>query len=191
MEIILLEKIKDLGDIGDLISVKGGFARNFLIPRKKALRATKENKIYFEQKRAEYEKENNKRKQAAIELADKVSGLSIKLIMQAGDDGRLYGSVMPRDISQILNQDHGTPIEKDQIMLAEKIKEIGIYNITLNFHPEVTSVIKLNIARSKEEAEIAMAALESKSEEDKTKSQESDKEISVKEEAQTEDKELK
>lgn len=159
MEVILLEKIKNLGEVGNLVKVKDGFARNFLLPKKKVLRATQENKKYFESKRAEYEKENQEKKLVATTLADKLSKLCLSLIMQAGDDDRLYGSITSKDIIKLLKKEKDVVLQKEQVLLIDKIKEIGIHPINLKIHPEVTVKIKLNVARSKEEADIAMLEL--------------------------------
>ncbi len=155
MQVILLEKVERLGVIGDVVTVKNGFARNFLLPRKKAIRATESNIQIVEQKKAELEAENAAKKAAAEKMVAKINGLMVNLIRQAGEDGRLYGSVTSRDIANAINQTGKAEIAYDMIILNSKFKEIGIYPIDVMLHAEVKAMISLNIARSEEEAKVA------------------------------------
>lgn len=147
MEIILLEMVHGLGAIGDVVQVKDGFARNFLLPRKKAVRATKANKIHFEAQRAELERKNQEAKAAAEQIAAKLEGLSIALIKQAGDDGRLYGSVSPREIADALTAKSGIQVDYHCIVINSKFKDVGGYEVELMLHPQVSTKITLNISR--------------------------------------------
>ena len=153
MEVILLERIEILGQMGDMVSVKPGYARNFLLPQKKALRATDENKARFETQRVELEAENLKRRDEAQAVGDKMDGLSVILVRQAGDAGQLYGSVSARDIADSVIAG-GFKIARDQVVLDRPIKSIGIHPVHITLHPEVTVTITTNVARTQEEAEI-------------------------------------
>ncbi len=153
MEVILLERIERLGQMGDVVKVKPGFARNFLLPQKKALRATEENRKRFESQRSQLEVANLERRQEAEQVAGKMQGLSVVLIRQAGDAGQLYGSVNSRDIAQAVT-DAGFTTERRQVRLDTPIKALGLYDIRLDLHPEVSLQVRINVARSEEEAEI-------------------------------------
>ena len=153
MEIILLERIEKLGQMGDVVEVKPGFARNFLLPQKKALRATKENRSFFKEQRAQLEAANLERRGEAEKVADKMEGLSVTLIRQAGEAGQLYGSVTVRDIAEKVSE-AGFTIERAQVELAHPIKALGIHQVRVDLHPEVSTVINVNVARSEEEAKI-------------------------------------
>lgn len=155
MQVILLEKVERLGAIGDVVTVKNGFARNFLLPRKKAIRATESNVQIVEQRKAELEAENAAKKAAAEKMVAKINGLMVNLIRQAGEDGRLYGSVTSRDIANAITQTGKADIAYDMIILNNKFKEIGIYPIDVMLHAEVKAMVSLNIARSEEEAKVA------------------------------------
>lgn len=170
MEVILLEKIGKLGHLGDKVSVKDGYARNFLIPSGKALRATKANMEIFEAKKAELAKVSEEAKKNAEALAVKIKGKSFVVIRQAGDTGHLYGSVSTRDLAGVLKA-NGADVEYTKITIDTPIKEIGIYDVKVALHPEVVEVIKVNVARSEEEAKVAFDALqkEAKSKEAKAK----------------------
>lgn len=170
MEVILLEKIGKLGHLGDKVSVKDGYARNFLIPSGKALRATKANMEIFEAKKAELAKVSEEAKKNAEALAVKIKGKSFVVIRQAGDTGHLYGSVSTRDLAGVLKAS-GADVEYTKITIDTPIKEIGIYDVKVALHPEVVEVIKVNVARSEEEAKVAFDALqkEAKSKETKAK----------------------
>ncbi|MEE2705004.1 MAG: 50S ribosomal protein L9 [Pseudomonadota bacterium] len=152
MEVILLERIDKLGQMGDVVKVKNGFARNFLLPRKKALRANKTNRKYFEDKRAELEAVNLKRKDEALSVASKMEGLHIIIVRQASEAGQLYGSVSSRDITAALKE-QGIKIEKGQIDLNSPVKELGKYSIPVKLHPEVEIEISITVSRSEELSE--------------------------------------
>ncbi len=151
MNIILLEKIKKLGDIGDEVSVKSGYARNFLVPNKKALYATPENKKYFEEKKTDIKIQNDKLFKDAKERLKKLSGQEVILIRAASDTGQLYGSVSTKDIVNSLAEKN-IPIFKSEIDLNKSVKNLTYENVLINLHPEVTCEIILNVARSDEEA---------------------------------------
>lgn len=152
MQVILLERIERLGNMGDVVNVKPGFARNFLLPQKKALRATDENKAYFDKKRAELEAGNKQRRDAAGTLAEKVRGLSVLLVRQAGESGQLYGSVSARDIAEAI-AGAGHEVSRSQVLLDRPIKTLGLYPIRVALHPEVIESVTVNVARNEEEAE--------------------------------------
>jgi large subunit ribosomal protein L9 len=151
MEVILLERVSKLGQIGDTVKVKDGFARNFLLPNGKALRATEANKKKFEGMKAQIEAQNLERKQEAEAVAKKVDGKSVILIRQAGETGQLYGSVSTRDIADALTKD-GTTVERRQIVLNAPIKTIGLHVLPVALHPEVEVKITVNVARTPDEA---------------------------------------
>lgn len=154
MEIILIERMPNLGNIGDTVKVKDGYARNYLIPQKKALRATKSNLAYFEAKRAEIEARNAELRGEAEKVAKGLDKVSVVLIRQASDDGRLYGSVSARDIAEALvAKKHA--VERKHVELNTVIKEIGIYPVKIALHPEVVVEVKVNVARSESEADAA------------------------------------
>ena len=153
MEVILLERVEKLGQMGDVVNVKPGYARNFLLPQKKALRATAENNKVFEERKAQLEAVNLERRTEAEAVAEKLEGLMISLIRQAGEAGQLYGSVNSRDITDAVVE-AGFTIEKQQVKLAPPIKNVGIHDVRVNLHPEVQVIVKANVARSLEEAEI-------------------------------------
>ena len=153
MEVILLERVEKLGQMGDVVKVKSGFARNFLLPEKKALRATNANKEVFETQRVQLEAENIKQKDEAAKVAAKMEGSAITLIRQAGEAGHLYGSVNSRDIATSLT-DAGFTLGRNQIGLAQPIKQLGVYDVRCDLHPEVSVQVSVNVARSEEEASI-------------------------------------
>ena len=152
MEIILTEKIDKLGDIGDLVSVKNGFARNFLIPAHKALRATAENREYFEKQKAEFLQRNEKVKQEAKKIYDKLNNKSVIITNNASDEGRLYGSVMPKDIADKVTIELKVEVKKSQIILDKPIREIGIIKTKVRIHADYVAEVTVNIARSLAEA---------------------------------------
>jgi large subunit ribosomal protein L9 len=152
MEVILLERISRLGQMGETVKVKDGFARNFLLPQGKALRANEANKKKFEGQRAQLEARNLERKSEAQTIADKLDGKSFVAVRSAGETGQLYGSVSTRDISEILTAE-GFTVSRNQVELNQPIKEIGLVNVAIALHPEVEVTITLNIARSADEAE--------------------------------------
>ncbi len=153
MEVILLERIEKLGQMGDVVKVKTGFARNFLLPQNKALRATNTNKEVFENQRVQLEADNLKQKDEAAKVASKMGGTTIILIRQAGEAGHLYGSVNSRDIATSLT-DAGFTLGRNQIGLAHPIKQLGVYDVRCDLHPEVSVQVSVNVARSEEEATI-------------------------------------
>ncbi len=152
MEVVLLERIEKLGQMGDVVQVKDGFARNFLLPRGKALRANKINLARFETERAQLEARNLELKTEATAVHDKLDGTTVIVIRQAGDSGQLYGSVSPRDIAQGLTES-GFSLERNQVVLDAPIKTLGLHNVSAKLHPEVTSTVVVNVARTEEEAE--------------------------------------
>ncbi len=156
MEIILLERVAKLGQIGDVVNVKNGYARNFLLPQKKALRATKANMAVFEAQRKEIEANNLKAKTEAEAVAAKMEGTSVVLIRQAGESGQLFGSVSARDIAAAL-EEAGFKTDKNQVVLDRAIKILGLNDIAVRLHAEVDVVVTVNVARSAEEAEIQAA----------------------------------
>ena len=153
MAVILLERVEKLGAIGDVVSVKNGFARNYLLPNKKALRANEANKKVFEANRAQIEKDNANRRGEAEKASKGIEGKTITLIRQASNTGQLYGSVSARDLAEMLAAD-GAKIAKNQIVLDKPIKTIGVNTVRVALHPEVSVTIKVNVARSPEEAEL-------------------------------------
>ena len=153
MDVILLERVEKLGQIGDVVTVKNGFARNFLLPRKKALRANESNKKVFDANRAQIEADNAARRETAVVDSKGIDGKTLTLIRQASSTGQLYGSVSARDLAELLEAD-GAKLLKSQIVLDKPIKAIGISNVKVALHPEVTVTIKVNVARSPEEAEL-------------------------------------
>ncbi|WP_375696751.1 50S ribosomal protein L9 [Bartonella sp. AC70YNML] len=152
MDIILLERIPRLGQMGDIVSVKDGYARNFLLPQGKALRANEANKKHFEVQRAQLEARNLERKSEAQKIAEKLDEQSFIVVRSAGETGQLYGSVSTRDIAEIIT-DEGFSIGRNQIELNHPIKMIGLHTITLSLHPEVQISVIINVARSASEAQ--------------------------------------
>jgi large subunit ribosomal protein L9 len=153
MEVILLERVEKLGVIGDVVTVKNGFARNFLLPNKKALRSNAANLKLFEANKAKIVAENDNRRTEAEKRSKDVDGKSVTLIRQASNTGQLYGSVAVRDIVEALDVD-GTQVQKNQVVLNKPIKAIGLYDVRVQLHPEVAVTIKVNVARSPEEADL-------------------------------------
>lgn len=152
MQVILLERIGHLGQMGDVVNVKNGYARNYLLPQKKAMRATDENKKVFETQRAQLEANNLERKSEAEQVGEKLSGQSFVAIRQAGDTGQLYGSVSTRDIAEAISAG-GFTIERRQIVLNRPIKELGLHEVDVMLHPEVSVQVSINVARTEDEAE--------------------------------------
>ncbi|MBX7499945.1 50S ribosomal protein L9 [Qipengyuania mesophila] len=153
MDIILLQRIEKLGSIGDVVTVKDGYARNFLLPQKKALRANEANKKVFEANRDRLEKENAERRSDAEKAGEKVQGVEIVLIRASSNTGQLYGSVNVRDIAASLAE-KGHDIDKKQVIMGDPIKTIGMHEVRIDLHPEVSVTIKANVARSDDEAEL-------------------------------------
>jgi large subunit ribosomal protein L9 len=152
MKVILLERVERLGSLGDTVNVKDGFARNFLLPRRKALRANEANQRVFEGQRAEIEARNARAREAAAEAAVHLDGASYILIRQAGESGQLYGSVSGRDIADAVQADGGK-VDRSQVVLDKPIKTLGLHEIKVRLHPEVPVTITINIARSQDEAD--------------------------------------
>jgi len=153
MEVILLERVEKLGAIGDVVKVKDGFARNYLLPRKKALRANEANRKVFEANRAKIEEENANRRADAEKASKTVDGKAVQLIRQASNTGQLYGSVSARDIVDALDAE-GAHVTKSQVVLDRPIKAIGMHEVKIALHPEVSVTVKVNVARSPEEADL-------------------------------------
>jgi large subunit ribosomal protein L9 len=152
MEIILLERIGRLGQIGDVVTVKDGYARNFLLPHGKALRATEANRAHFENERAQLEARDLERKTEAEAVSEKLAGQSFVVIRQAGDTGQLYGSVSTRDIATAVTEG-GFSIERQQVMLDRPIKTLGLHEVRLALHGEVVPTVLVNVARTEDEAQ--------------------------------------
>ena len=153
MEVILLERVEKLGAIGDVVKVKDGFARNYLLPRKKALRANEANRKAFETNRSRIEEDNANRRSDAEKEAKGVDGKAVQLIRQASNTGQLYGSVSARDIVEAL-EGAGAKVTKSQVVLDRPIKAIGMHKVKIALHPEVAVTVKVNVARSPEEADL-------------------------------------
>jgi large subunit ribosomal protein L9 len=151
MEVVLLERIEKLGQMGDVVRVKPGFARNFLLPKHKALRANKGNLERFEQQRAQLEANNLKRRDEASAVATKMEGLSVVMVRQAGEGGQLYGSVSSRDIADAVHA-AGFTVERNQVHLDHPIKMLGKTAVRVSLHPEVSVTVTVNVARSQEDA---------------------------------------
>ena len=152
MEVILLERIEKLGQMGDVVKVKDGFARNFLLPQKKALRASEDNLAYFEKEKVTLEANNLKQKQEAEVILTKLDDFNLIIIRQAGETGQLYGSVNTNDVKTSLNE-NGFVVEKNQIKLDKPIKELGIHKVSVKLHPEVQAIISVIVSRTESEAE--------------------------------------
>jgi large subunit ribosomal protein L9 len=153
MDVILLERVEKLGQIGDVVTVKAGFARNYLLPRKKALRANEATKKVFEANRAQIEADNAKRRDGAETEAKQLDDKSVTLIRQASNTGQLYGSVSARDIVEALAED-GIKVSKSGVVLGRPIKTIGLHEVKISLHAEVNRSVRVNVARSPEEAEL-------------------------------------
>lgn len=153
MQVVLLQRVENLGQMGEVVTVKPGFARNFLIPRKKALRATKDNLAFFEAQRKVLEAANANAKKDMEATAGKMGDLSVVIIRQAAESGKLYGSVSARDVSEAVNA-KGFKTTREQYTLAESIKTLGLFKAKLALHPEVVVTLTVNVARSEEEAKI-------------------------------------
>jgi large subunit ribosomal protein L9 len=153
MEVILLERVEKLGGIGDVVKVKNGFARNYLLPNKKALRANETNRKLFETNRARIEEDNAEKRADAEKASKNVDGKSVQLIRQASNVGHLYGSVSARDIAEALEA-VGAKVAKSQVVLDRPIKALGVHDVKIALHPEVAVMVKVNVARSPEEADL-------------------------------------
>lgn len=163
MKVVLLEKVERLGRMGDVVDVRPGFANNFLLPRRKALRATANNLAYFEGERAKLEAENLRHRSSAEEKAKAIEGLSLILIRQASETGHLYGSVSARDVADAVSEVH-FPIERSQIRIDRPIKDVGLHRVRLVLHPEIFADIKISIAQTEEEAKALLEGKSKKSE---------------------------
>lgn len=152
MDVILLERIEKLGQMGDIVKVKDGFARNYLLPRAKALRANKANLERFERERVQLEARNLELKSEAESLAQKVDDTTYVIIRQAGDTGQLYGSVTTRDVAQSVTE-NGTSVARGQVVLDRPIKALGLHPVKISLHPEVAVTVTINVARTEEEAD--------------------------------------
>ena len=152
MQVILLERVAKLGQMGEVVNVKPGFARNFLLPQGKAIRASKENLERFQQQRAQLEAQNLKRREEAERVAERVQGLSVTIIRSAGESGGLYGSVSGRDVAAACTE-AGLSITRQQVLLEQPIKAVGLTTVRVELHPEVQLPVTVNVARSPEEAE--------------------------------------
>ena len=152
VELILLQRVDKLGQMGDVVKVKPGYARNFLLPQRKALRASKDNRARFEQQRAQLEAQNIRRREEAERVAERVGGLAVMIIRQAGESGSLYGSVSARDIAEAATE-AGLTINRSQVVLEHPIKTLGLAPVRVSLHPEVSIPVTVNVARSPEEAE--------------------------------------
>jgi large subunit ribosomal protein L9 len=152
MEIILLERIAKLGQMGEIVRVKDGYARNYLLPTGRALRATKANKERFENERAQLEARNLEKKQEAEKVAGSVDGKNYIILRSAGETGQLYGSVATRDIADVITEG-GVSVERQQVRLDKPIKTIGLHELIIQLHPEVEVTVTINVARSQDEAE--------------------------------------
>ena len=153
MQVVLLERIDKLGQMGDVVSVKDGYARNYLVPHGKALRATKANLAEFERRRVQLEAANLQRKEEAEKVAGRIDGRSVVIVRQAGEGGQLYGSVNARDIAAAFTEG-GVTIERHQVQLPAALKTLGIHEVRVRLHPEVDAFVSVNIARTPDEAEI-------------------------------------
>jgi large subunit ribosomal protein L9 len=152
MKVILLERVERLGALGDVVSVKDGFARNYLLPRSKALRANEANLKVFEAQRHEIEGRNAKNREGAERAATKIDGATYVIIRQAGESGQLYGSVSGRDVAEVI-QAEGGQVDRAQVVLDKPIKAIGVHPVRVRLHAEVTITVKVNVARSQDEAD--------------------------------------
>ena len=159
VDLILLERVEKLGQMGQIVKVAPGYARNYLLPRKKAMRATKENLAYFETQRVQLEATNLQRRSEASEVAAKVDGTRVVLIRQAGESGQLFGSVAVRDIAEAVTA-AGFSVDKRQIVLGRPIKTLGLHPVRVMLHPEVAATVTVNVARSAEDAQLQAAGID-------------------------------
>ncbi|HLY45393.1 MAG TPA: 50S ribosomal protein L9 [Stellaceae bacterium] len=158
VDLILLERVEKLGQMGQVVKVKPGFARNYLLPQKKAMRATKENLAYFETQRTQLEANNLQQKSEASEIAQKVEGVTVVVIRQAGESGQLYGSVAARDIAEAVTA-AGFTVDKRQIVLDRPIKTLGLHPVRVMLHPEVAVTVTANVAQSADGARMQAAGI--------------------------------
>lgn len=153
MDVILLERIEKLGQMGDVVSVKPGFARNYLLPQKKAMRATETNRQVFENQRTQLEAVNLEQRSEAESVATRLDGLAFVVVRQASDNDQLYGSVTVRNVAQAITE-AGFTVESKQVQLARPIKTVGMHDVTVKLHPEVSVTVRANVARSEDEAKM-------------------------------------
>lgn len=188
MEVILLERVEKLGNVGDVVKVKSGYGRNYLIPQEKAIRATKDNIAYFEEKRGEIEKQNNDRKTEAEQKAKKLDGIFVVLLMQAGEDGRLFGSVNARNVAGAI-ADADIDVSYKEVTIDTPIKYLGVHPVRIILHPEVVVTVNVNVARTQTEAKEAEKEFlnPTPKEEDKPQAEEVVAAPAVEEEAKTEE----
>lgn len=158
MQIVLLERVEKLGQMGEVVSVKEGYARNFLLPQRKALRATEENLKYFEAQRAQLEARNLELRAEAQKVGEKLDGQSFVVIRQSGETGILYGSVNSRDIAAVVSE-NGFSVDRAQVALDRQIKNLGLHGVRIVLHPEVSATVRINVARSQDEAEQQAAGI--------------------------------
>lgn len=170
MQVILLQRVEKLGQMGQLVDVKPGYARNFLLPKKKALRATKDNVEMFDNQKAQLELHNLKSRQDAEAMASKIKGTMITVITQASETGQMYGSVRQRDVSELLKE-KGFTISRDQVSTETIIKTLGIHSVKIALHPEVSATIEVNVAKSSEEASVQAQAHKAAQNKDTNKSE--------------------
>jgi large subunit ribosomal protein L9 len=159
VDLILLERVEKLGQMGQVVKVKPGYARNYLLPQKKAMRATKENLAYFETQKAQLEATNLQRKSEAIVVSEKAEGTTVVLIRQSGESGQLYGSVAARDISDAVTK-AGVTINRSQVVLDKPIKTLGLHRVRVMLHPEVGITVTVNVAQSEEGARMQAAGID-------------------------------
>src|SRR6266404_8967109 len=159
VDLILLERVDKLGQMGQIVKVKPGYARNYLLPQKKAMRATKENLAYFETQRTQLEANNLQRKGEAEHVAEKLQGVTVVVVRQAGESGQLYGSVAVRDIAEAVTE-AGFTVDKRQIVLDRPIKTLGLHRVRVMLHPEVGVTITANVAQSEEGARMQAAGID-------------------------------
>jgi large subunit ribosomal protein L9 len=157
MEVILLQRIEKLGQMGQVVKVRAGYARNYLLPQRKAIRATDDNKTKFEKQRAQLEATNLARRQEAEAISGKVDGLTVVIVRQAGETGQLYGSVSARDVAQAITA-AGVTIDRNQVLMDRPIKDLGLHPVRVALHPEVIVSVTANVAKSEEEAELQKKA---------------------------------
>ena len=153
MQVILLERIEKLGQMGDVVTVRPGFARNFLLPQKKAMRATQDNLHYFEREKSQLEAVNLERRTEAEKVGEKLEGLIVSIIRNAGDSGQLYGSVNSRDIADAVSE-AGFTVARNQVLMERPLKMLGLHDYRIRLHPEVAVTVTINVAQSAEEAEM-------------------------------------
>jgi large subunit ribosomal protein L9 len=156
MQVILLERIAGLGLMGDEVTVRPGYARNFLLPQKKALRATEENKKFFETQRTKLEADNLKQRDEAQKVGAKIDNAILVVIRQAGDSGQLYGSVTPKDVADECAKQQSIKISRNQVHISNPIKELGLHRVEIKLHPEVVVAVEINVAKSAEEAALQL-----------------------------------